>query len=207
MKLYLVRHGETVGNRANFHQVPETPLTEKGLAQAREVAKRLKKVDADLVYSSTNKRAVQTAEIIAKELGIAHEEWPDLIEIRRPKEIVGKSAEAPEIKKIEDTIFANFHVKGYRYSDEENFEDLVARADKVFDHLLEKHKDQTIICVSHGTFIKVLMVHAIFRVNLTPEIFSVIRHNFWAENTGVTILEHTDKHGFRLLSWNDTSHL
>jgi 2,3-bisphosphoglycerate-dependent phosphoglycerate mutase len=42
MKLYCVRHGESVGNRDRVHQGPDTPLSDIGEDQARFVAHRLK---------------------------------------------------------------------------------------------------------------------------------------------------------------------
>lgn len=207
MKVYLVRHGETTGNLKNFHQLPETPLTEAGVVQAKSVAKRLKNCGVDLVYSSPNKRAVQTAEIISGETGAPVEAWGNLTEIRRPKEIVGKSGDDPEIKKIENLLVKNFGKSNWKYSDEENFEDLSIRAKAVFDHLLKNHDNQTVVCVSHGTFIKVLAACAIFGDSLNSDTFNTLRIKMWAGNTGVTILDHDEKHGWRLLSWNDTSHL
>ena len=41
MAIVLVRHGETESNAQRVLQHPETPLSERGLAQARRVAERL----------------------------------------------------------------------------------------------------------------------------------------------------------------------
>lgn len=207
MKLYLIRHGETIGNKQEFHQVPETPLTETGIEQVKRVAKRLKSRNIGLIYASTHDRTKKTAEIISEVIGAPIELWGNLTEIRRPKEIVGKSANDPKIRKIEDLLFENFGKKGWRYSDEENFEDLLIRGKSVLNHLLDRHKDQTVLCVSHGTFIKVIIATAIFGEKLTPEVFLTLRHKMWAGNTGITLLEHDQKHGWRLLTWNDMSHL
>ena len=40
MSIYLIRHGETDGNRTRTVQVPSTPLSEKGLHQASLLALR-----------------------------------------------------------------------------------------------------------------------------------------------------------------------
>lgn len=207
MIIYLVRHGETEGNRGDFHQTPRTPLTEHGILQAKKVAERLKVKEIDLIYSSTHDRAIKTAEFISKTLEIPIEPWGNLKEIKRPEEVIGKNIKDPEVVKIDNLVSSNFGKKGWKYSDEENFEDLNARAKQVLDHLLEKHSNQTVLCVTHGTFIKVLVSKAIFGEKLTPNVFSALRSGLRVENTGVSILRHTGEHGWGLISWNDTNHL
>lgn len=207
MKIYLVRHGETEGNTGGYHQTPETPLTQKGEEQAKSVAERLKGLEINFIYASTHLRAQKTAKIISDALNIPVESWGELTEMRRPREIRGKSIQEPEIKKLENLVEENFGNKEWRLSDEENFFDLVNRGKQVFDHLISQHSDQTVLCVSHGTFIKVLVTLAVFGESLTPDLFKIFRHHAEAENTGISILEYTEKRGFRLLSWNDTSHL
>lgn len=207
MKIYLVRHGETVGNAKNFHQTPETPLTQTGINQAKAVAKRLKDRNIDFIYSSTHLRTQQTSQIISEEIGVPVELWKGLMELRRPKEVIGKSVRDPEVAQIDELITQKFTDRNYRFSDEEIFDDLVKRGREVLDHILTKHRNQTVLCVSHGTFIKVLVTCAIFGDLLTPELFATFRVKTWAANTGITILEYSKERGFRLLSWNDMSHL
>ena len=207
MKIYLVRHGETVGNKEGYHQTAETPLSEYGVTQTKKVADRLKGKGVDLIYSSTHDRAIKTAEFISNAISVPIEPWGSLKEIKRPNEIVGKSVNDPAVKEIENLILSNFGKTNWKYSDEENFEDLNTRATLVLDHLLEKHSDQTVLCVSHGTFIKVLVAKALFGKNLTPDILSTLRFGLRIENTGISILKYTQEYGWGLASWNDTNHL
>ena len=66
--LYLVRHGETIWNiEHKFQGQGDSPLTEKGIIQAKKAAEKLKHVKFDSVYSSDLLRAKRTAEIIALE--------------------------------------------------------------------------------------------------------------------------------------------
>ena len=64
----LLRHGEAFSSAVN----PERPLTERGVLEMQKTAKALKKlsVSFDAIYHSPKLRAKQTAEIVAKELGI-----------------------------------------------------------------------------------------------------------------------------------------
>ena len=67
-KIYLVRHGESNGNASGVYQNADTPLTEKGRAQAEFIASRCEKFAIDFIVSSSMKRAVETAAIVNKKL-------------------------------------------------------------------------------------------------------------------------------------------
>lgn len=207
MKVYLVRHGETTGNIDSLYQTAETPLSPEGENQAKKVADRFKRTNIDLIYTSVHVRAQETSKFISKKTGAKIEPWDKLMEIRRPKEVRGKRIDDPDVEEIMKDVIANFANPNWKYSDEENFFDLETRAILVLDHLLKRHRDQTIICISHGTFIKFLASKAILRNKLTPEIFDLFRHNVWSANTGITKLEYTENHGWRLSYWNDVTHI
>lgn len=206
-RVYFVRHGETEGNVSNYYQTAETPLTQKGIAQAKSIAERLKNHGVDLIYSSPHVRAVNTSEVISKELNVPIEKWEKLTEIRRPKEIKGKPANDPDVIEIEKRMIENFGTPDRRISDEENFFDVHARGFAVLEHLAQKHKGETVVCVSHGTFIKVLVATILLQARLTPEIFDYIRHHLFAENTGLSVAEYSEEKNWKLLTWNDVSHL
>lgn len=70
MSLLLVRHGETALNRARVLQPPDTPLSERGLAQARAVAAHLADLRPAALISSDLPRAVQTAQAVARACGL-----------------------------------------------------------------------------------------------------------------------------------------
>jgi len=70
MAIVLVRHGETDGNARRVLQHPETPLSERGLAQARRVAARLAADGrVERILSSDYARALRTAELIRDACG------------------------------------------------------------------------------------------------------------------------------------------
>lgn len=70
MKLYLIRHGETVDNKRGISQGwHDSSLTELGLKQADEVAKKLKDAKPTIIFTSDLGRAQQTAAIVRKDLG------------------------------------------------------------------------------------------------------------------------------------------
>lgn len=209
MLLYLVRHGQSEGNKANIHQTAGIPLSEEGKKQAEFLAKRLKDVHFDLIYSSPILRARQTAEIINKLHGSPVEFWENLSEWKSPTQIRGKYSEDPEAAAIMTSIFEKLRKgdKTYKYSDEESYEELSNRAKQVIAHLEEKHKDQSILCVSHGTMIKAIVSQIVFEEIADPKIFIKMKEHMWAQNTGVTVCENTEKYGWTLNSWNDLNHL
>lgn len=207
MFLYLIRHGQSEGNKGGFHQNWDTPLSDNGIKQAKLLAKRLGNIHFDLIYSSPTLRARQTAEIINEEFHTPIEFWEDLIEMKTPSEIKGKKIDDPEVVKIRTLIRENHHNGDWKYSDEENFNEISERAKNVIGHLEEKHGSDTILCVSHATMMKAIIGKIIFGDKLTPEIFQKMREHMYPENTGVTICEKSEKYGWTLNTWSDTTHL
>jgi broad specificity phosphatase PhoE len=65
--VYLVRHGEQVD--AEFG-LPEGPLSERGLEQAKRIADRLSTISFDAVFTSPLQRAIETAEVVTNRLGV-----------------------------------------------------------------------------------------------------------------------------------------
>ncbi|OIO53500.1 hypothetical protein AUJ46_04855 [Candidatus Peregrinibacteria bacterium CG1_02_54_53] len=72
--LTVVRHGQTDYNKQHLVNGGniDTLLNETGRAQVQDLAKKLKKRKFDVIISSDLKRAVETAEILSKELKIPH---------------------------------------------------------------------------------------------------------------------------------------
>jgi broad specificity phosphatase PhoE len=207
MKVYFVRHGESTGNKEGIHQTPETPLSDTGRGQASRVAKRLKNHKIDLIYSSTHKRAMETAEIISQTIDVPVEYWGDLTELRNPSEIHNKPVNDPKIAKITELVKKNFGRENFKYSDEETFSELNERVGKVLSHLTKNHKYQDVICVSHASMTKAVFAKMIFGERLTAQIFTDLRYHLWSTNTGISVCEYGKEKIWRITSWNDASHL
>lgn len=79
-RIYLVRHGETASNVARVFQKPETPLSERGIAQAEALGRRLAGCGISLVLASDLARAALTAERVRLATGAALELEPLLQE-------------------------------------------------------------------------------------------------------------------------------
>ena len=82
MKLWLVRHGETLANQQRrYLGWSDPPLTEQGLAQAAALARRLAEEPIRLILTSDLRRARQTAAQIATALLVAPITDPRLREV------------------------------------------------------------------------------------------------------------------------------
>lgn len=70
--LLIARHGETDWNlNGKWQGHTDVPLNVTGIQQAQSLAKNLKKVEIDAVYSSDLERARKTAEIVADYKGVS----------------------------------------------------------------------------------------------------------------------------------------
>jgi probable phosphoglycerate mutase len=78
--IYLIRHGETEGNRLRIVQPPDLPLNERGLRQASAMAKRLRDAGITRILASDLARAHMTAQALADETGRPIELEPLLAE-------------------------------------------------------------------------------------------------------------------------------
>jgi len=70
VSIFLIRHGETVGNASRVVQHPDNPLSPRGLAQAERLARRLAGEGIAHIVSSDFARAAGTAEQLRRVLGV-----------------------------------------------------------------------------------------------------------------------------------------
>lgn len=80
MQIFLIRHGETTANAARIVQIPETPLSERGLTQAELLADRLGDAGITRILSSDLPRAMMTAERLQARTGATLDVVPILQE-------------------------------------------------------------------------------------------------------------------------------
>lgn len=201
MKVYFVRHGSTDLFEKRICQTDDEPLNEKGLKQAKELGKRFSHTPLDLIISSSHTRAVQTAQAISPNVEISSL----FVEVRKPKEIIGRSKEDEEVKNILKKIGNMYLIDpGWHYSDEENFEDLKTRGLKALQFLISQNKDN-ILVVSHGNFIALMVGLMVFGENYPVDVSLKLKNFFRFGNTGVSICTYDEGH-WQLQCWNDTSH-
>ena len=69
MAIFLIRHGETLGNASRTVQRPDNPLSPRGVAQAERLARRLEHLGIAAILSSDFARAMTTAEHLRRVTG------------------------------------------------------------------------------------------------------------------------------------------
>src|SRR5262245_5220070 len=72
MKLYILRHGDAAEHGDPRYKENERPLTPKGIPRTKQLAHSLRQMEMsfDVILSSPLVRAKQTAEIVARGLGL-----------------------------------------------------------------------------------------------------------------------------------------
>lgn len=206
-KIYLVRHGVTDGNTNNQYQLPTTPLSEKGIKQANFIAERLRNdgVTIDIIFASPMTRASETGRIIADKLEVKLVENEFFEEMKRPTYVRGKNKEDEDVKQIMQEVESNFGNEEWKHSDEENYFLLNARVNKAVNFILDT-KEDNILIVSHGALLRMLLAVIIHGDKLTPEIFDGIYYSFATTNTGISLIEYSER-GWYVKTWNDHDHL
>lgn len=68
-RLFLIRHGETIGNAFRIVQRPDSPLSPRGVAQAERLARRLAGEGVAHIVSSDFARAAMTADRVQNATG------------------------------------------------------------------------------------------------------------------------------------------
>ncbi|MBI5004365.1 histidine phosphatase family protein [Candidatus Kaiserbacteria bacterium] len=207
-KIYFIRHGESQGNVGNAWQGPHGSLTQKGRSQAASVAERMRTIPFSALISSPFERAKETAEAIVAQVGKEIEFSELFVERRRPTELIGVARNDPRSLEVDAQINMNFGTSGWRHSDEENFEDMMARAKAALTYLAEHSQDE-IAVVTHGFFMRVMLAAALAGENLTPELCEHFLVSFRTANTGISLLMYDEKapRSWWLWTWNDHAHL
>lgn len=159
LQIYLARHGQDQDNAngiLNGHR--DEPLTEKGIAQAHEVADKIKdtKLSFDFIYSSPLQRASKTAKVISETIaGPKPIITPELIE-RDFGVMTGEKQSRIEELCAPDIIKAEIITYFLDPENAETFPDLITRAKKLLAKIKAKHKDGKVLLVTHGDFGKMI---------------------------------------------------
>lgn len=200
MKVIIVRHGQTDENinKVIAGQGIDSLLSEGGVQQAKKLGLHLKKEKIDVAYVSDQKRAVQTLEhILEHHLSVKAVKDKDLRE-RSYGEFEGMlSKEAWETMEKSPLAFELVKPKGG-----ESTTEVHKRVGKFFNSLLDKHKDETVLIVSHGRAIALLLLHI-----LDKPIYKENQEAHRPGNTGVAILEIVEGKPVRVHKLNSLEHL
>lgn len=171
---YMVRHGQTYLNLYNKVQGwIDSPLTEKGIQDAKSSGERLSKINFAASFTSDSGRAIDTGKIIMKanphNMNIVSYQYPELREqfhgyfegndLNQMWQFVGAQVQ----ETTEKEVLQNFGLERARdlihradlYNNAENNAMFWERLDHGFDKIRQNtHDGEDILIVSHGMTIR-----------------------------------------------------
>ena len=188
-EVWLIRHGETEWNRLGRVQgLEDIELNKEGLRQARRVGEALSDTYFTVILSSPLKRAFKTAECIQA----LNESAPPLLTHADLVERDYGSLSGLTYEERARRLEAN---------DEKEVESMAAlynRAVKVLDHIVSSYKGERLAVVSHGGFIKTILVEA--------SMGKLGRESLAVDNCSISKLVH-ENGAWNILEYNLNAHL
>jgi broad specificity phosphatase PhoE len=197
-ELILARHGETSWNAEKvFRGRADVGLNELGIRQAELLAKYLSNWELEAIYSSPLKRALDTANTVARYQTATLRIAEGLTDIDFGK---WQSLPEPEVRRLYPDLFDEWHNNPHkvRMPGGEGLEDVRMRAIEVVNSIISRHQGHVLL-VSHRVVLKVLVCH----------LLGLDNSHFWnirQDVCGITIFNYADAR-FVLTRHNDTSHL
>ncbi len=179
LKIILLRHGQ-------YLRSPTEKLTDLGRKQAKYAAKRLSEYQFDGVISSTMPRAIETANIVIKEMKSRHKLINDSILCEC---VPGLSAKENKAK----------------YTEAEMLKDK-KQAERAFKKYFSKkfqkeNMGKTFLLICHGNIIRYLVCK---NLNIDPATWTMMD----IQQCGITIVEYMEyKKKLILISHNETGHI
>jgi len=199
-RLYLIRHGETEWNRGGRYQGwTDIELSEQGQWQAKLLAKRFEYMPLDAIYVSPLKRAIATAEPIAKQKGlplIVDEHFKEINFGEWEGHTVGELT--VEYGKQYTDFFDNPF--GHPMPGEGSFHKVAERSIAGFHEIMKKHKGQRVAIVSHGGLLRVFMIELL---GLDLNMY----RRMWLTNTSISMVDISADDKKFLMTLNDKAHL
>ena len=128
MKLYVIRHGETEQGKNRIIANLSEPLNKKGMNQAINVGKKLRKLDLDIIYCSPIERAKHTLKLFDLDRSI-----PVLIEDRLKERDMGIYENIP-FDNLDWNVFWNYN-SDRKYPELESMKDVYQRIKEFLDEL------------------------------------------------------------------------
>ena len=158
--LYLVRHGETEHNRRNIIQGGgvDSELNAAGRDQAEALARRLRSVSFDALYASTLQRARQTADILARpHEPLSRTHLHDLSEMDWG--VFEGEPPSEERDALMKALKSKWRDGAYDRAVEggESIRDVQERAQRAIRHILTREVGRTVLVVTHGRYLRVLL--------------------------------------------------
>ncbi|HRZ87760.1 MAG TPA: alpha-ribazole phosphatase [bacterium] len=185
MRLYLVRHGETVGTvKKKYHGHTDVPLDAVGFAQVRRLGAHLRKVRFEAAYVSDLLRCRQTAQAVIGRRKIPVQFRKGLREIHFG-DWEGKSfleMQSADVALFEKWVhdLPNFTMPGG-----ESTRAMEERITREIERIVKRHREGNVLVVSHGGPIRVALCSAL----------TISMQHFWrmsVDTASVSVVECAD---------------
>ncbi len=197
--LYLIRHGETDWNaQGRVQGATDIELNRRGRLQARAISRMLRAEPLQALYASPLKRALGTAELIARPHGLPVIKLSGLSELDQG-ELEGLTFE--ELDNRYGPFMEAWRERPgkVRLPGGETMAELQERAWEALERIREENPEGKVVAVSHNLAIRSLICRI---VDLSLENMGRLRQSSGALN----VLEHVER-GWALRSMNNTFHL
>lgn len=202
MKVYFARHGQTDWNILRKVQgTTDIPLNETGILQAGQLCENLKEknIRFSKIYTSYQKRAVQTAQVVDDQFQTGYEIVNGLEEMNLGL-FEGHTWEEIHALYPKELELWNSYKRYNKSPEGESYQMVMERLFKALDYIFEKNdtsSDDNILIISHGAVIMTLIVmrenlpfegsHTIAVDNATPIEFTIseleeIRKKVFSQN-------------------------
>jgi probable phosphoglycerate mutase len=151
-ELIMVRHAEPDYRAANgSHEAPDPLLTERGRSQAIRLAQRLRTTQVDAIYSSTMRRAIETATIVAAAKDLPIISAPQLREVAVGARVLRNGAK-DDPQKLASQVLMRF-LNNPRWDAIEGLEpsrEFRNRVIQAVDAIMTRHPGQRVVLVTHA---------------------------------------------------------
>ena len=203
MEIYFVRHGQTIWNvEKRFQGLSDSPLTELGITQAKLLGEKLKNIKFDKFYSTSLKRAYDTANYIKGNREQKVEIFDDFVEISMG-DMEGIKQE--DFKKLYPEQVKNFFFNQLEYDPSsfggESFLEVRERVIRGLNKFIELNKNyERVLVVSHGATLKTLLHY------ISGKDISTLSDEAIPKNTSYTIVKY-ENGKFEIIDFSNISHL
>jgi broad specificity phosphatase PhoE len=157
-QLFIVRHGETVWNREGRIQGhTDVGLSDRGIEQAAQLARRLGAVRFDAAYASDLCRASETAAVILQGREVPLYPTPRLREYHKG---AFEGLTDAELRSRFPFEYPSYIAKDLDYAPDggESTRDVSARMTGVISEIKERHLGDSVLVVGHGGSLRAAMM-------------------------------------------------
>jgi broad specificity phosphatase PhoE len=204
-RIILARHGQTAWNVGasstegeRFRGRIDLPLNERGRAQAQALAERLADESIAAIYASPLQRAIETAEPMARRLGLTVQPLEGIMDIHFGD---WQERSHSEVARLYPTLYRQWLQEPHlvQFPGGESLDQVRDRAMVALHQVVTHHQDQTILAAAHQVVNKVLVC----------AMLGLDNSHYWRikQDNGCLNIFDYEEDVFTALLINDTCHL